>query len=352
LAATNANGAWAAFCQFIPVRGDVCSAVVAYDVGSNVLNIGSIGAPAVRLSKYINFAEIAVVRFTAKSNGIHQTQITAWSSWPFHDMRVRVNEVEVFTGEFPESRMLTYSNSFMLNAGQTIDLIGSRVNDVFSSRLNGVYLQGEVVALNETASADVTFFPAPGLFTNSVSVFLFNNHSNGVIHFTTDGSSPSSSSPAYSNALTLTASADVRAAVFSGSTPVSQVYTASYARVYAVNDGIPVSWREQYFGPGYLTDSRVSANADPDGDLSTNWEEFLAGTNPLDPTSGFKATVTAVPMLHFGSVAGRSYRVRRRDHVNSAPIALATITATNTITTYVDTSVTASTGIYMIELLP
>jgi len=137
-----------------------------------------------------------------------------------------------------------------------------------------------------------------------------------------------------------------------GSQAISQVSTASYARVYAINDGIPASWREQYFGPGYLTDPRVSANADPDGDLSTNREEYLAGTNPLDPASGFKATVAAVPMIRFASVVGRNYRLLRRDQINGAPTVVTTITATSTLTTYVDTSVTAPSGIYMVELLP
>jgi hypothetical protein len=42
----------------------------------------------------------------------------------------------------------------------------------------------------------------------------------------------------------------------------------------------------------------------------------------------------------------------RRDDVNSAPTVVTTIVATSTMTTYVDTSITAPLGIYIVELLP
>ena len=140
--------------------------------------------------------------------------------------------------------------------------------------------------------------------------------------------------------------------MFDGNTPISQVYTTSFARVYAIDDGIPASWREQYFGPGYLTDPRVAADADPDGDLATNREEYLAGTNPIDNTSGFKATVGAVPLIRFGSESNRVYRILRSDDVSTNRTVVATITATNSVTSYVDASVYPNKGFYVIELLP
>lgn len=54
--------------------------------------------------------------------------------------------------------------------------------------------------------------------------------------------------------------------VFLNNFPITEVLSASYARVYALDDGIPAEWRERYFGPGYLTDPRGAAEADPDGD--------------------------------------------------------------------------------------
>ena len=129
------------------------------------------------------------------------------------------------------------------------------------------------------------------------------------------------------------------------------MYTTSYARVYAIDDGIPASWRQQYFGPGYLIDPRVAADADPDGDLATNWEEYRAGTNPLDNTSGFKAMVAAVPLIRFGSESNRVYRILRSDNLSTNRTVVATLTATNIVTSYIDTSVYPNNGFYVIELL-
>ena len=52
------------------------------------------------------------------------------------------------------------------------------------------------------------------------------------------------------------------------------------------DDGIPDSWRLLWFGT--VSNALSAANADPDGDGASNWEEYVAGTNPLDPASVFQ----------------------------------------------------------------
>jgi len=208
------------------------------------------------------------------------------------------------------------------------------------------------IRFEATNTPALSFVPAGGLFTNSLDVHFINNFTNGVIRFTLDGTDPSAASATYTNAITITNATDFRAAVFDGDRPVSQVYTTSYARVYAIDDGIPASWRQQYFGPGYLTDPRVAADADPDGDLATNREEYLAGTNPIDNTSGFKAAIAAIPLIRFGSETNRTYRILRSDNLSTNRTVVATLTATNIVTSYIDTSVYPNNGFYVIELLP
>lgn len=84
------------------------------------------------------------------------------------------------------------------------------------------------------------------------------------------------------------------------------------------SDGISSTWREQHFGANYRTDPRAAVDADPDQDQSNNLQEFTVGTDPLDPLSGFKVGVRAVPGIRFITVVGQKYQIRRRANLNSA----------------------------------
>jgi hypothetical protein len=79
------------------------------------------------------------------------------------------------------------------------------------------------------------------------------------------------------------------------------------------HDGIPDIWRLLYFGT--VSNILSAAKADPDGDGASNWQEYVAGTNPLDAASVFEFSPSALPAggyftLQWPSVVNKIYTLQ------------------------------------------
>ena len=94
----------------------------------------------------------------------------------------------------------------------------------------------------------------------------------------------------------------------------------------SVGDGIPDSWRAQFFASvdptGATTNYLSCATCDPDGDGMNNMQEYLAGTDPTNPNSALQITaikrVGADMQVFFKSVGGKYYSLARRNLVGGA----------------------------------
>src|SRR6185436_18709031 len=51
------------------------------------------------------------------------------------------------------------------------------------------------------------------------------------------------------------------------------------------NDGLPDAWEAAY---GFATNNLADAALDPDGDGMSNWQEYVAGTDPTNALSYLK----------------------------------------------------------------
>lgn len=92
--------------------------------------------------------------------------------------------------------------------------------------------------------------------------------------------------------------------------------TLSSRNSSSYGDGIPDSWRLRYFGTIY---NQLSvSNADADGTGMNNWQKYVAGLDPTDPTSvlneGTDQSMAQNPqdlVLYWPSVSGKTYIVKR-----------------------------------------
>jgi hypothetical protein len=88
------------------------------------------------------------------------------------------------------------------------------------------------------------------------------------------------------------------------------------------DDGIPDAWRARYFGgSGSTTNSQSAAFADPDQDGQSNYQEFLAGTNPTNAASVLKLTAvnpdTSTNVVSLNSASGTVYRILSSDDLSA-----------------------------------
>ncbi|HXJ40581.1 MAG TPA: thrombospondin type 3 repeat-containing protein, partial [Bryobacteraceae bacterium] len=140
--------------------------------------------------------------------------------------------------------------------------------------------------------------------------------------------------------------------------PISQV-------IDSVGDGIPDSWRAQYFSNqptnnvnGTTTNNQSCATCDPDGDGFTNLQEFLAGTDPTNSTSALQiVSITRQPngdnLIVWTSAAGKTYQVYATTEQSGAYAPLGnSVPSAGATTSYTDTGVTDTAKYYKIKAVP
>jgi len=83
------------------------------------------------------------------------------------------------------------------------------------------------------------------------------------------------------------------------------------------NDGVPDSWET---ANGFSPTNAADAALDADGDTMSNWEEFIAGTNPTNALSYLKldgAHANGLVNLSFQALSNRTYAIEFKDGLGS-----------------------------------
>ena len=155
-----------------------------------------------------------------------------------------------------------------------------------------VYLQGE------KKFVDIDIFAAGGGANRAVTFTNQTNVSNGILEV--------QFKPVYDYARS------------------SGIHVRKIADLFSDTDGIPDWWRLGVFGHATGLAADLSrAGDDPDNDGQTNWQEYVAGTDPLNATSTLKITNVqpygpSDVLVNWFGVNGVNYQLQRSDSVNPA----------------------------------
>ncbi len=95
------------------------------------------------------------------------------------------------------------------------------------------------------------------------------------------------------------------------------------------------------------------ADLDPDGDGMTNWQEYIAGTDPRDPLSYLKvdqiSSGAGSAVFRFTAISNRTYTVLYRSNLSAGPWSSLTnisLRLTNHVETVIDSSAGAGSRYY------
>ncbi|MCX8156245.1 MAG: fibronectin type III domain-containing protein [Verrucomicrobiae bacterium] len=83
-------------------------------------------------------------------------------------------------------------------------------------------------------------------------------------------------------------------------------------------DGLPDDWQARYWGPNPA--AWPGGQVDSDGDGVSNLQEFLAGTDPRDPQSVLKLSISSSPQgyrLNWNTQPGQVYQVQMADRLGA-----------------------------------
>ena len=206
---------------------------------------------------------------------------------------------------------------FGLGASATVDAIQIQWPSGNSQELKGVAAD-QILTLTEVLPV-LKIAPQSGFFSGEVIVAFTVALEGAEVRYTLDGSEPTASSTRYDAPFTLATTARVQARLFKDGAPASDVASVVYLE-NRWNDGIPAAWRERHWGAEWFAQAAAGPLADPDNDGFTNYQEWLAGTDPLDVNSKPANPITLLTLVP----SGGTYEVST-DIQFQTPVPLSTI---------------------------
>ena len=166
-------------------------------------------------------------------------------------------------GSTPTTGSTTYTGPFQLSTDTTVQAIASASG----------YLQSTVSSATynfNTQTAMPQFSPAAGSYTTTQSVTISDSTSGAVIYYTTDGSTPTTSSTKYTGAISVSASTVINAIATDSGLTNSNVASASYT--------IQPNGTEINYGNGFASATGLTLNGSAANTDDTRLQLTTGGT--------------------------------------------------------------------------
>ena len=154
------------------------------------------------------------------------------------------------SGQTQNGTFYVYGYAFNLTAGKNVATVK------LPSNRNVVFLGMGLAGAALPTAATPTFSPAPGTYNSIESVTLSDTTNGDVIHYTTDGTTPTASSAVYGGAITVSATTTIEAIAVASGYNNSAVATG----VYTIN-GTPIVSYIQVNGGSWQQTASVSVAA-------------------------------------------------------------------------------------------
>ena len=207
-------------------------------------------------------------------------------------------------GSTPTTTSPTYSAAIPVSANETIEAIATA---------NGYSTSGTGSAAYTIATDTPTFSPVAGTYGSAQSVTISDASGGATIYYTTNGSTPTTTSPVYSVAITVSGAETVKAIALASGYGPSAVASAAYA----TSSGAPVfsPGTGSYYGSQSVTISDASAGTTiyytTDATTPTTNSAPYVSPITVSATETLEA-IAAISGSPASTVASAFYTIRRR----------------------------------------
>src|SRR6266566_3333024 len=197
------------------------------------------------------------------------------------------------------------------------DFNGDGVQDLAVANLHALTISVLLgnAGTGSTVVATPTFSPGGGTYTVSVTVTISDATSGATIHYTTDGSTPTTSSAVYTGALTFTQTTTLKAMAAASGMTNSAVASATYTVQQRVATPAFSPGGGTYTGSVTVTISDATSGAaihyTTDGSTPTTSSPVYGGALTFNQTTTLKAMAAASGMTDSG-VASATYTIQQQ----------------------------------------